>query len=260
MNTSNKTVLARELGFSRSMLYYQSKLDEKDWNLKTQIEQILRTHPSYGSRRIAREMGRNRKPVRRVMRKFGIKPYRRRGRKWRSPKRVVMEYPNLLHIMYPTHPNHIWVSDFTYLKLKRKTVYLCTVMDLFSRKIVGVEVLTNHTVQLTTHALLSALLHHPRPEIFHSDNGREYDAKDFKHILTQLNIQISRSKKGCPWENGYQESFYSHFKVDLGDPNRFETLGELVFAIYRTIYTYNTSRIHSALGMSPAQFLARESV
>ena len=72
------------------------------------------------------------------------------------------------------------------------------------------------------------------------------------------------SDKGSPWENGYQESFYSQFKVDLGDPSRFETLGELVYEIYQTIYTYNNRRIHTALKMPPIifanQFLITELV
>jgi transposase InsO family protein len=62
------------------------------------------------------------------------------------------------------------------------------------------------------------------------------------------------SAKGCPWENGYQESFYSQFKVDLGDPGRFATLGELVLAVYQTIYAYNHARIHSILKMPPQLF------
>jgi transposase InsO family protein len=65
---------------------------------------------------------------------------------------------------------------------------------------------------------------------------------------------ISRSRPGCPWENGYQESFYGKFKTDLGDPNRFDTLGELVAEIYRTVWYYNHERIHSALRMPPRQF------
>ena len=56
------------------------------------------------------------------------------------------------------------------------------------------------------------------------------------------------------WENGYQESFYDKFKVDLGDPNRFNTLGELVTEIYRTIWAYNHTRIHSMLNMPPVVF------
>jgi transposase InsO family protein len=65
---------------------------------------------------------------------------------------------------------------------------------------------------------------------------------------------ISRSAPGCPWENGYQKSFYGKFKVDLGDSDRFATLDELVYEIYRTIYVYNNSRIHTALKMSPREF------
>jgi transposase InsO family protein len=62
------------------------------------------------------------------------------------------------------------------------------------------------------------------------------------------------SALGCPWENGYQESFHKGFKLDIGDPNRFDILGELVAAIYQTIGYYNQQRIHSALRMSPAVF------
>ena len=62
------------------------------------------------------------------------------------------------------------------------------------------------------------------------------------------------SKKGAPWENGFQESFYSGFKLDLGEPNRFNNLGELVEAIYQTIHYYNNSRIHTKLKSSPHQF------
>lgn len=188
------------------------------------------------------------------MKIFGIKPYRRHAKKWKKTKNISTVYPNLLLTNQPRHENYIWVADFTYLSHKKKTVYVATVLDLWSKKIVGLSVLTNHSVQLTINALLSAFMGNPRPEIFHSDNGKEYDAKDFKTVLENVGIRLSRSKKGCPWENGYQESFYDKFKLELGDPNRFETLGELVSAIYETIHYYNHDRIHTALKMSPNQF------
>lgn len=68
------------------------------------------------------------------------------------------------------------------------------------------------------------------------------------------------SHKHSPRENGYQESFYSQFKVDLGDPNRFKTLGELAVAIYLQIHYYNTSRIHTKLKMPPATFAAQQDI
>lgn len=102
--------------------------------------------------------------------------------------------------------------------------------------------------------LANALFHHPKPVILHSDNGREYEARIFIDVLEGCGITVSRSKPGCPWENGYQESFYDKFKVDFGDPNRFETLGELVAEIYRTLWEYNHVRIHSILRMPPTMF------
>ena len=69
--------------------------------------------------------------------------------------------------------------------------------------------------------------------------------------------KLHRIAPGCPWENGYQESFYAQFKIDLGDPNRFASLGELIYEIAKTIWYYNHSRIHTAIKMPPAVFAQR---
>jgi transposase InsO family protein len=255
---TTKALRARELGVARSTLYYKPKKPDKDWQLKCQIEEVLRAHPSYGSPRIALELKRNHKPIERVMKFFGIKAYRRRGQKWKKTKNIKVIYPNLLLTEYPSYENHIWVTDFTRIPFQEKIVYVATVEDLFTRKIVGLSVYTNHTVQLTLSAFMNALLHNPRPAIFHSDNGSEYNAEVFIQALETVGVMISRSAPGCPWENGYQESFYSQFKVDLGDPSRFKNLGELVLAIYQTIWQYNNTRIHTSLKMPPVKFALQE--
>ncbi len=131
-------------------------------------------------------------------------------------------------------------------------MYVATVIDLYTRKIVGLSVYMTHAVQLTLAAFLSAIHHNSRPRIFHSDNGSEYNASVFIGALETTGVLISRPTPGCPWENGYQESFYLQFKVDLGDPARFATLGELVLAVYQTIYAYNHTRIYSVLKMPPS--------
>ena len=250
----SKTLRARELGVSRQSLYYKRKQPEKDWQLKCQIEKMLRDHPSYGSPRVAIALGRNKKPIERVMRLFGIKARRRRGRRWRKAKKTKVIYSNLLMTDIPSHENHIWVSDFTHWDFQGKKVYMATVMDLFTRKIVGVSVYTTHAVQLVLSSLFSALNKNSRPKVFHSDNGSEYNSGVFVEALETLDILISRSNPGCPWENGYQESFYSQFKVDMGDPTRFKNLGEFVCEIYHQVYVYNNTRIHTALKMSPVEF------
>lgn len=256
MNLLTKKERAKLLGCSRASLYYKHKLDEKDHALRRDIENVLRTRAgrSYGYRRVAQTLHINEKRARRVMRKFGIKPYRRRGRRYRRTKPQDEAYPNLLQLVTPTYPGCIWAADFTHLNFRGADVSVATVLDIYLRKIVGIAVGTKHGAPLIISAFGNALLAHGRPAIFHSDNGSEYHAKPFRQLLANLGISISRSKKGCPWENGFQESFYGKFKVDLGDPSRFDSLGKLTAVIYETIHCYNTERIHSALRMSPAQF------
>jgi putative transposase len=255
----NKTVLAESAVISRRSLYYVPRQPTKDWATKQLIETALRDHPSYGHKRLAIHLGINKKRVLRAMHKFGIKPYRRTAKKvYVKPKDSV--FPNLLMTEEPLGIGDIYASDFTYLKHRGRWLYVATVIDVFSREIVGVSVLTTHGTQLALNALASAVLHRPPPRIIHSDQGSEYTSKDYTTLVQSLGIQQSMSAPGCPWENGYQESFYKGFKLDLGDPNRFETLGELVAAVYQTINYYNQKRIHSVLKLSPRQFAARQSV
>lgn len=241
------------MGISRASLYYHQKKPDKDWALKIRIEEVLRERHSYGSRRLAQALHTGRERVRRVMKMYGIKPYRRHGKKYRKhkPKRV---FPNLLMQLMPSYENHVWATDFTELIFHGTKVYVSTILDLFTRQLVGVHVAVRKGAALSVETLGNALLRHPAPAIFHSDNGKEYEAKVFIETLEMHGIAISRSAPGCPWENGYQESFYDKFKIDFGDPNRFKTLGELVAAIYRAAWEYNHERIHSALKMPPAKF------
>lgn len=245
-----KFSIAKALGVSRSSLYYVSKMHLKDWRMKIRMEEELRINPSYGSRRLSKALHICREHAQRVMRKYGIRPYRRRGRKRRRLK-LKRTFPNLLMSTMPLYPNHIWATDFTELIYKEKKVYVSTIIDLFTRRIVGIHVAVRKGAQLTIQTLANALFHYPPPKIFHSDNGSDYEAQAFIDILEEWCSAISRSRPGAPWENGYQESFYDKFKVDLGDSGRFNTLGELVAEIYRTIWAYNHTRIHSALNMPP---------
>lgn len=255
-----KKALVQVLGMARSTLYYQRKLPAKDWSLKIEIEKVLHIYPSYGHRRISSYLRINKKRILRVMNLFGIKPYRRRGRGPQKPKdigRIPLPYHNLLLFNFPSQPHRIWVSDFTHIRWRNGWIYLATVMDLFTRIIVGWHILAKHTTDLVAGALTSALNNYLKPDIIHSDQGSEYASKRYINFVEHLGILISMSRKSSPWENGYQESFYSQFKVDLGDPNRFASLGGLIEAIHYQIYFYNNLRIHTALKMPPAEYAKR---
>src|SRR3989344_1192085 len=184
-----KIDLARQQGISISSLYYKPLKPNKDEFLKNQIEHVLPQHPSYGHRRIAIKLRVNKKKIHRVMRLFDIKPYRRRGRRFRKIKDYSIIYPNLIQSMpFPEKANQIWVSDFTYIPFHSKYVYLATILDIFNRKIVGWSLLTTHSVQLTIIALIDAIEKHGRPDILHSDQGSEYKAKLYTLPWSECNI------------------------------------------------------------------------
>jgi len=191
------------------------------------------------------------------MHKYEIHPYRRKAKKREKKKdkgQAPMPIANLIAKECPIRPNVIWVSDFTYIKFQQKFIYLATQEDLFTREIVGKSVSRFHTRFLVMESLQDALQADISPRIAHDDQGSEYRSAEYQGLLAKYGILPSMSDKGSPWQNGYQESFYSRFKEDFGDPNRFETLPEFIEAIYLHIYYYNHERIHSALKMPPIQF------
>lgn len=255
----SKKELARELGISRQSLYYKPKLPEKDLKLKAEIEKVLVHNKAYGHKRIAWALNINKKRALRVMKLFGIKPHRKRRipDKPKDHNQTPMAIPNLISGIIIEAPGKVWVSDFTYLPYFGKFVYLATLEDVFTREVVGWEVSIKHNTDLVAQALLNALARYPAPEIAHSDQGSEYRSQTYLNLLNSFDIKISMSKKASPWQNGYQESFYSGFKLELGYPECYPILGELIEAIAGQIYYYNNRRIHTALKCAPVVFRER---
>ncbi len=253
----NKTRLAKKLGVSRGALYYHHKRAVIDEKIKTLILGVLKTHKDYGHKRLALELCLNKKRILRVMKKFGIKPYRRRKmpRKPQDEGKQPTKYLNLVKNFCPIRPNVIWAGDFTYLSFDGQFYYLATVIDLFTREIVGWSFSPYHNTKLVVDAFNDAKEKTKTvPAYFHCDQGSEYDSKEYLTLVEKEGTKISMSKKSSPWENAFQESFYSHFKVYLADPNRYNDLGELLEEIAKSIYYYNHDRIHTKLKMSPVNF------
>jgi len=254
----SKTDLAKKLGVSRSSLYYKAKREEQDQEMKKQILIVLGIHPAYGHKRIALEFPLNHKRILRIMKKYGIKPYRRRSRKPRKKEdegKDTAKWKNEIIGLCPIRPNVVWASDFTYIKFMGKFIYLATIIDVYTREIIGWNISFHHDTKLVLGALKHAVERAKTIPIFlHSDQGSEYDAKVYEEYVLGKGIIISMSAKSSPWENPFQESFYGKFKVDLGFVNRFNTVVELIEEIYLTIYYYNNSRMHTSLKISPIKF------
>lgn len=254
----SKTQLAKKLGISRSSLYCKAKRETLDEEIKKKINDVLSKNKSYGHKRIALALKLNKKSILRVMKKYEIKPYRRRAaslRKKDDEGKAVAKWKNKIMNFCPIKPNVVWASDFTYIKFKGTFLYLATIIDIYTREIIGWNISTMHDTKLVLRALQHAIARTEKVPIFlHSDQGSEYDAKQYEDYVLEKDIIISMSHKSSPWENGFQESFYSQFKVDLGYVNRFETAEELIEEIYQTTYYYNHERIHGSLKMAPVIF------
>lgn len=255
----SRSLIASVLGMSRAGVYCRNhRLSDRDETLYQRILQVLSVNPSYGHRRIAIALGLGKRRVRRVMRKYHLKPYKRlaRWRKRRDERRPPEKFVNLIKGSWPIRPGIIYTSDFTYLRYQDKFLYLATMMDLYTREIVGWDVSLKHTTELVGNALMDAVTSQGCiPKIIHSDQGSEYASQRYIKLAQSLGIQISMSKKSSPWENGYQESFFNNFKTDLGlEFDRFNTIGHFIEAIHQTINYYNQRRIHTSLKTSPVKF------
>lgn len=256
----NKTELASSLGIARTTLYYKKTQPAKDEVLADQIRETLKQHKHYGHKRIAIHLGIGKKRAKRVMKLFGLKPVRRV--KNPPPKeddqgKEPVSYVNVTKLLCPIAPNIVWAGDFTYIKYKGRFVYLATIIDRFTRDVIGFAVSRYHNKELVLEAFKMAVAETGTvPTYFHSDQGSEYDSLLYTSYLKQLGVEISMSDKASPWQNGHKESFYSHYKfeLDLKNAGRFGSVGELIEAIYLQIHYYNESRIHTALKMSPKTF------
>lgn len=253
----NKTRLAKKLNISRGMLYYKPKRVTLDEKIKALILEVLSHHPSYGHKRIALELKLNKKRILRIMKLYDIKPYRRRKTPFKPDDlgKESAPYENMIKRLCPIKANVVWVGDFTYLPFQGIWYYLATVMDLYTREILGWSLSQSHDLRLVEEAFDEALKREGiSPLYFHCDQGSEYASEGYLNLIKNLNITISMSRKSSPWENGFQESFYSNFKLDLGDLERFSNLGELMEGLAYQINYYNRERIHTKLKTSPVKF------
>ncbi|PIZ47170.1 hypothetical protein COY29_05560 [Candidatus Woesebacteria bacterium CG_4_10_14_0_2_um_filter_39_14] len=254
-----KKEVAQKLGVSVSSLYYKAKRESIDLEVKGLIETIMDSNPDYGHKRIALALKMNKKRILRVMKKYNLKPYRRRRKgliKKKDINKPNSKYQNLIKdIAVVDKPNLVWASDFTYLKWQGRFLYLSTIIDIYGRNIVGFNLSNRHNKELVLGALENALTSNPKPSILHSDQGSEYDSQVYLGFCQTIGINISMSNKSSPWENSYQESFYSHFKVQLADINRFYDIAELIEEISKLIWYHNNERIHSVLKCPPKMYL-----
>ena len=182
--------ICETLGFNRSNLYYHPKQNPCEAGLQEEIEKLALLYPTYGYRRITKL------PVRRgytIGYKRGVSRLMKAANLSVSVKRVcqttnsvegVHPWDNCLENLDIFRCDQVWAGDITYVRLKRRFIYVAVLMDIFTRMIRG--------WQVSSHL-----------KIHHSDQGVQYLPTAYISTLKEHGIQISLARRGHPWENGY---------------------------------------------------------
>lgn len=265
--------MAKAVGIGRTSLYDRpTKQQHKDNQAIRELTTAHYQHPLYGVRRLALHLGWSENKTRRIRRLAQVEAVRpRKKHRYYKGTAEIAAPSNCLHayalfkdatrpqdgMVYTamTQEADAWVQDFTYLRIRSGMYYLALVMDLTTREILSWKLGTSHTSSLTHIALVQALRNNPIPSILHSDRGSEYLSERHQTTCQRLGIQLSASKPGKPWQNGYMERAIKSIKEELGPLAQYADIDELYIGVANAISYYNNERIHTALGMSPRAYV-----
>lgn len=256
--------MCKVLGINRSTYYkvanrIESARDVENQKLDADIMAIyFATKRRYGAPKIHHELlGQgwhvSLKRVQRRMSELGIRSIVVKKYRHFSSNKPVIEKENILNQDFTaTGINQKWCTDITYIHTKNDGwTYLASVMDLYSRKIIGWAYDTSMTAELAVKAVKNACLNVPNPEgiILQSDLGTQYTSEMFEKYLAENKILHSFSRKGCPYDNACIESFHSLIKKEEIYRRVYKDSKEAYNSIFEYIESwYNRQRTHSSLG------------
>ena len=262
------------LGVSRSEYYYEAKQQESEEKEleKAVINCFNKNKGNYGRIRIRRELLTRKIDVSeyriaRILKAHGLSAKSGRAGKKRKPKPTEQQYieENLIKDKFDVEiPNYLWCSDISELKCYRSKIYVCGIIDVATRRIVGWSISRNQTQKIVQDSLIMAVGRNPdRPDgaIFHSDRGCQYTARKTKELVEKLGFRKSMSRPGTPSDNQPIESFWKTLKCELTSLSflKYEEAERRIIE-YIEMY-YNADRLHSGINYHiPNEFFTLLSV
>lgn len=263
--------LGEAVGLSRSTIFRHlhssgSSVSPHEVALRGQIQSVALEMRAYGYRPITKELQRrgvlvNHKRVLRLLRQDNLLCMCRQAFvRTTDSNHSLPVYPNLARGLALSNINQLWVSDITYIRLRREFVYLAVILDAYSRRCIGWALSRHIDTQLTLKALRMALANRTVPPglVHHSDRGVQYAAADYVAFLQEHKIRISMSRTGNPYDNAKAERFMRTLNYEEVYLNDYDTLAEVLASVQHFIEAvYNRKRLHSAIGYRPpAEFEA----
>ena len=262
--------LCRVLQVNRSTYYHhalrspdKTQLQTEDEVLKPLIAEIFsKSKARFGARKIRFkliELGYtvSERRILRLMKELGFSSVGPKPRLNSANDRQYHYYPNKLKRNFLTDaPNKVWVSDITYAKVGMDFLYLCVVIDLYSRKVVSYSISEYIDTVLVAQAFLDAFhtRNSPTSLVFHSDQGTQYTSFEFCNLLKQYKVTQSFSAPGSPHDNAVAESFFATIKKEDFRRNYYKTEEEFRIAVEEYVEFYNDYRPHQRLGfLTPNQ-------
>jgi putative transposase len=219
-------------------------------------EQYLRT-PFYGSRRLARHLGVNRKQMQRLMRLMGLEALYPKPRTTQACPNH-RKYPYLLRNVEVVRCDQVWSMDITYVPLRRGFLYLTAVIDWYSRYVLSWELSNSLESSFCVSALERALAGSRRPEIFNTDQGVQFTSQVFTQHLEQRGIAISMDGKGRALDNVFVERLWRSVKYEEIYPKAYQTGWEAEESLGKYFTFYNQERIHQALAYRTPELVYHE--
>ena len=253
--------ICETLGFNKSTFYYQPRIDTSEDVLRAEIQRLAAVYPTYGYRRIralllCQGYTVGYKRVARLMKEENLSVSVKRVCQTTRSLEAEHNWVNRVQRLEICRADQVWVADITYVRLKKRFIYVALLMDVFTRMIRGWQIGSHLHTSLTLKPLQEALSENRSPEIHHSDQGVQYLSTAYLSTLKAHGIEISVARRGCPWENGYAERLIRTLKEEEVHLNDYEDITEARERIGHFItQVYHQKRPHSALGyLTPIEF------
>lgn len=254
------------LKLSKSTYYFNLKKKEDKIKNNTYDEAVISAFKEnrevYGTRRLKvilenKQIYLSRRKIKKIMNKHNlISKYTKLSFKNHHNKVNDESIPNIVNRNFNNkEKNEVIVSDLTYIQVNGQWNYICLLIDLFNREIIGYSVDTKKDTSLVHQAFMQSNRCLKDIQIFHSDRGNEFNNKIINKLLLAFNITRSLSKKGCPYDNAVAEATFKTFKTEFINDKKFTSLIQLKLELFDYINWYNNIRIHSTLNyLTPIKY------